>query len=1406
MRNPLIAGLVAGLMATASNADEPRCKEGRFCTLPAQPGNSLMNSRVQVRAADNLPRNTEMRLPDEVLVITDSAEETADIQEEVVFDESTVVETKPVNERSGGINYPSGEDFLSADERNQLQSLAARLAGKSNLRLSIIGHADEQRLSARKKAIYGDNRGLSEARAKAAADYLLGQAGLAGVPMLTSGKGDSEPLVKCDKKQGIRQYQACLAPNRRVEIQVWYDQVSERTEQVARTVPAPAEALLPVGKPECAKAKGADSGLPFRISIDGEPLAEKDAPNSADVTRCVDVALAQADIQMKYDPLNVAPALNVWSWPSTVARGKKVEFHAYTNYSAWVRRAEIRIFAKDQPTQGTPLAVLPYDWAQPAVWVPPADAPAEMLVLLRVYDELERFDETAAKPLNLTDIARPPADTEKAERERLVGWGEDSRRLANIPVSGGAVTVSGEKLRPGESALVLGQSVPVDKHGKFAVRQILPAGPHEVDIRVQDGEGSGNHYSRHINIADRDWFYVAVGDLTVGQNNTSGPARLVTGDTQHYDDSLYLDGRGAFYLKGKIKGDMLLTASADTREQPLQNLFSNFGAKDPRYLIRRIDPDRYYPVYGDDSTTTDDAPTQGKFYVRLDRGDDHVLWGNFQTQWTGTELTQFSRALYGADALWKSDATTQYGEKRATVNAFAAEPGTLGAREEFRGTGGSLYYLQHQDITQGSERVWVEIRDKDSGLVLERKQLVPVQDYDLNMIQGRILLRAPLSSTADGSTTLIQTSSLNGNSVHLVVTYEYAPSLTALADLAYGLRAETWVNDHVRIGATGYKQGNSAQDQKLGGVDATLRYKPGTWIKMETARSNGAGAGDLLSLNGGFNFSNRTVVGDTSAEAKRLEAQIELGEVWQDAKGKGSFYWQDRDRGFSAPGQATGGEQISQYGGRFNLPITDTSQVEVKGDQRDSDTQSSTAVEANVRTQIAPEWTVGLGVRADNRNVAVANASPTLSQDGHRTDAIARLEYKPLKEAGEDTPPEQVGKPKNWDIYGYAQGTVENSAGREPNDRGGAGFNWRINDRIKVTGEASGGNTGTGGKFGADYSFDDRSNGYMTYTLETDRADASTRGRQGILTTGSKYRMNDEMTLYGENRKTHGTGAESMTNAFGVDLAPNDRWSHGIKLEIGSIADPNAGELKRRGISLNTSYKFEKIKYSGALEYRKEDGTAGSRQSWLVRNSGGYQVDPDWRLIGKLNFAISNGGDSNLPDADFIELVAGAAWRPVKNDRWNTLFKYTFFRDLPSPGQLSSNGVAADYSQKSHVLSVDTIYDLKPWLSVGGKYGLRVGELKTSKTDGEWFSSQAQLLVLRADWHWVKEWDAIAEARLLKAREAQDQKAGFLVGVYRHMNEHFKLGAGYNFTDFSDDLTDLSYSSHGWFVNLLGTY
>ena len=64
------------------------------------------------------------------------------------------------------------------------------------------------------------------------------------------------------------------------------------------------------------------------------------------------------------------------------------------------------------------------------------------------------------------------------------------------------------------------------------------------------------------------------------------------------------------------------------------------------------------------------------------------------------------------------------------------------------------------------------------------------------------------------------------------------------------------------------------------------------------------------------------------------------------------------------------------------------------------------------------------------------------------------------------------------------------------------------------------------------------------------------------------------------------------------------------------------------------------------------------------------------------------------------------------------------------------------------------------------------------------------------------DWDAA------DAADVQDggTRSGFLVGLDRDINQNFRLGVGYNFTDFSDDLTNFDYDHPGWFLNLVGTY
>jgi hypothetical protein len=152
------------------------------------------------------------------------------------------------------------------------------------------------------------------------------------------------------------------------------------------------------------------------------------------------------------------------------------------------------------------------------------------------------------------------------------------------------------------------------------------------------------------------------------------------------------------------------------------------------------------------------------------------------------------------------------------------------------------------------------------------------------------------------------------------------------------------------------------------------------------------------------------------------------------------------------------------------------------------------------------------------------------------------------------------------------------------------------------------------------------------------------------------------------------------------------------------------------------------------------------------------------------------------------------------------LIQYRYFYTLPSPGQVGSNDELLDFAQRSHIVSIDSTYDVTPWLSMGSKYAQRFGELRDSRVGGPWYSSRADLMIVRADLHVLREWDVMLEGRQLTVYEADQERSGLLAAAYRHITEHLKVGAGYNFTDFSDDLTDLSYRSRGPFLNVLGIF
>lgn len=107
----------------------------------------------------------------------------------------------------------SGIRDLSKDGKKSLDELAESIKALGDVdQIRIVGHADRLGKAAA-------NQKLSERRAASVKSYLVAKGVKPGV-IIASGVGDTQPVIVCDDQMPKKKLIECLAPNRRVEIEV----------------------------------------------------------------------------------------------------------------------------------------------------------------------------------------------------------------------------------------------------------------------------------------------------------------------------------------------------------------------------------------------------------------------------------------------------------------------------------------------------------------------------------------------------------------------------------------------------------------------------------------------------------------------------------------------------------------------------------------------------------------------------------------------------------------------------------------------------------------------------------------------------------------------------------------------------------------------------------------------------------------------------------------------------------------------------------------------------------------------------------------------------------------------------------------------------------------------------------
>jgi len=1250
------------------------------------------------------------------------------------------------------------------------------------------------------------------------------------------------------------------------------------------------------------------NGVPFLISVDGVPI-DGSLGTAEDDQRTVDVALDRMDVQLTFDGLKLDKSANIQSNKAGAKVGEEVVFTPYWNYGAFIERAEVRIFAASAARDGQPLKVLDIPAGRSVGWKIPDDTETDLKYVLRIYNKDNRFDETRAHQLKLFADDHGQEDNPPVQQ---AGYGRNSLAQSNIAVGGGTVTVFGENVPANSTVYVLGLPVPVDGQGKFVTEQVLPAGSHNVTIAVLDNNKRGLEFQRNLYIPDSDFFYVALGDLTVGTSSVSGPTELV-GENGGFGENVFTNARLAGFLKGKVMGDVFVTAQADTGEASVQDIFTNLLDKDASSLVERIDDNRTYTTFGDDSSIKDETPSQGKFYAKVERGNSHVLWGNFSTNISGTDFAQINRSLYGAQLKFRTEQANDNGDAYLSLDAFGAQQGTVPHRDDFRGTGNSVYFLSYQDLTVGGERLSVEVRDPFNNMVKERRELVYGEDYDIDYIQGRVILFEPLPSTADDGFLVTYGTASAGDEVYLVSEYEYSPLGADFSDLFYGARASAWLGKYVNLGATAIRDQRGLIDKQLLQADATVSLGGSTYIRGEIAQSNGDPYVSYGSLDGGYFVNENTspaalqtliptggtlaIVGDLTnledltvtlvsrhpvsgeesgsqtltegtdftltgndieligdfagwdasiddtVEAAdlsagtqvgddveilvnpnnglqgelgyRLEASVAAADLGVDFNGRATGYFQHRNAGFAGSGSYTA-DDINQFGGSVSAPMGPVS-LSARYDQTNNMTDEVQDRRANVDAKFRfgnIKAGVGLGYSDAEASGVQTAQSTTLGGDIGATfgDYSAGLFGQYDLQNASDVNKGKVG------FRGSAQIT-EN-----------IGLNAQVGTNFDTGGESTASDN-LFASVGTDVTVNDYIRLNAAYEL-TNQTNAGTGQGQlgGTMNFGANARFNNGVKFHVSERISHaGTSVNTLQHAFGVDYAMSKAVTFGVTGEAGQVREnqfADAGEdnpfLNRRAATLRAQYNKDGLSFGGVGEYRweessadtDENGSNDTRSTYALKGNASAKVSPSWRLVANAA-AVFSEFNGNFEDGNFLEASIGAAYRPIDNDRLNFLVRATSLYDLPTRTQADTaeetGGGVASYRQRSLVGEADAIYQISNNFDVGAKYGVKVGEVTSCRSCADWYGSNIHLVVGRVDWHVVKNWDALLEGRVMWQGNVGNSgesatRFGALAAVYRHLGDNFKIGGGYNFGSFDDNLTNVSFDKQGVFVNAIAKF
>jgi uncharacterized repeat protein (TIGR01451 family) len=654
----------------------------------------------------------------------------------------------------------------------------------------IIGYSDDLPIKERSIWIYGDNTAISKERAKAVADYLINELELDADTVIIKGAGPSDPVAKNDTLEG-------RAKNRRAELVVSTSEVVAPGKVDLVTSQSEVSEVVLEGQPEF-KIEKLIEAPPVTEQMDISTFDEfwiKEATpgyewlmpdiNYSPFAPSVNIAIKHKPtdrFEMLFNGKPINPLFYfgmIRNKVNTVARSywQGVHLEDGKNRFDFLVKDEdgkvIKTLSREVVFSGIPVrAEIDKQYSRLI-----ADGRNVPVVAIRVYDKDGNFARPGSRGrFKLSEPYLAQQLVEAYQVNRLAGLNNEDPQY-----------VVGQN---GIAYIVL---EPTTITGRLEIE--LPF--------------TGRKRSRietWIQPEVRDWILVGLAEGTASYNAVSGNQESL--DAGDVNDDFYSEGKLAFYAKGKVKGEWLLTASYDSAKDT--NITKN-------RVNQLIDPNTYYTIYGDNSRQRYDASSAEKLYLKIEREQFYALYGDMNTGLDITYLSRFERNMTGAKS--------EYDDGKFTYTAFAAENINNFIKDEIQGKGISgLYQLSGKDIVINSDNIQIQTRDRfRSETFLKVENLRRYIDYSIDYRDGTILFRRPIPSR-----------DANFNPIFIVVNYEVEAPVDG-GITAGGRGAVRFNEGKIEVGGTLVHDGTYSKEGDLVGADARIEINDTTEVRLEAA-------------------------------------------------------------------------------------------------------------------------------------------------------------------------------------------------------------------------------------------------------------------------------------------------------------------------------------------------------------------------------------------------------------------------------------------------------------------------------------------------------------------------------------------------------------------------------------------